>query len=610
MTFGKVNIKVTDRTIQSPAGLKGVCAMAGQTERGNIGKAVLIRSFEEYRRAFGEILNPTTTQFPILAKRALDAGAPLYITRIAHLTDINDPATTTALKSSGNNSGAFPFAVTITGVDTGTAELQIAGDFTDYIAAGDSHVVNKVGGGTTALTVDAAGSSYSGGITTIVYTALLAGDAEIGDSLTWTSTLVNTLGYEAKNVGKWGNFVQVEIKKAASGIAGALDIFVSLTGSSNPDVTPSDLNQVYRDFPSAAVQTDLDAFNASEVGQYLQLTTFTAPIGVVPANLLTGGIDDYASVVVGDYLGSAIGETGIRAFDTLEKGDIVKIAVPEIVDNNLDQAVVQYAEDRGDCIAVLREPTGIVNGDVWIDWRNQSGAYSGTAIDNWRSVLLAGEVKIVSPYNGQEITIPTMPDYIGNSAAKDSGIGEWNNISNPENGFGILQNVNDLVYDINKPVLTALADDITNAGIIPTIKKKLGGIQEVTFWGSRTLQRVNSVLKFSTAAETVILIGNTIRPLAEKSLFKANNLQTWRDIYKDVTQAMLDLQNKSAIGEFKYEGDQDIDFISQATINAPANIANGEYKFNLYVELFPTLEVVNINIVASKQGTLITTQTA
>ena len=202
MSYGKVNITVTDQTIQSPAGLKGVAALAGQTERGNIGENVLVRSFEEYRRTFGEILNPTTSQFPTLAKRALDAGAPLWITRIAHLADINDPTSATALKATGNNGGVFPFSEKIISVDIGTSTLQIAGDFTNYIANGDAHVVNKAGGGTTALTVDTV--SLAGNITTIVYTTvMIVGDAAVNDDLTWSSTLVSSLQYEAKNEGTW-----------------------------------------------------------------------------------------------------------------------------------------------------------------------------------------------------------------------------------------------------------------------------------------------------------------------------------------------------------------------------------------------------------------------
>ncbi len=72
---------------------------------------------------------------------------------------------------------------------------------------------------------------------------------------------------------------------------------------------------------------------------------------------------------------------------------------------------------------------------------------------------------------------------------------------------------------------------------------------------------------------------------------------------------MRDLQNKGAIEAFKYDGDQDIDNIADATINNnPADIQNGEYKFNLFVVVAATLEVIDVNIVVSAQGTLVTTQ--
>lgn len=602
MSFAKVSLRVEDRTQTAALRPIGVAALAIQTQRGPIGEANYLRSFQEYREIYGEIVDTDDILGPVYAKRVFDAGGQIYVSRIVHFSDINDINSATPVAASGDNSGTFNFAQNIVALDAGSDTLTIAGDFTDYVTAGDTHTVQLAGGGTSVLTVDAAGATYAGGFTTIAYTAL-AGTESVNDSLTWSVTLTATLTYTASSIGSWGNALQVRITRAASGLANALDIYVTSTDS---QVVGTDLNEVYSNFPATPTQADIDNFNDQMNLLSLTLGGVTAPIGVVPNNALAGGTDDYASVTEIDYIGSTVANNGLRAFDA--EVDFVRIAAPELASNVLDNALLDYANLRKDCLAILRTPESLTAAAA-IDYRNAAGAYTGgTKIDDWRAVMLYGGIKVTSPYagdNGAEITISWIADYLGKSAVKDRERGAWFSISGIDAGRGVLNDVNDIVYNINTPSRSQEREDLTNAGLFPIVKDTYNGSKVIVSWGDTTLQVTPSLLQKENVANLVININNQINPIAKGQLFNPNDVLTWKSIYRQVVTVMRDIQDRRGIEAFRYDGDQDVDFASQAVINTPATVAQGIYKFNLFFTPIASLNEVQGVLVVSASGTIV-----
>ena len=95
--FPRAIVKETDLSHYVDTLLKGVSCVLGVTEKGPVGVPQLISSELQYERVFGgEIIS---SDFPLLAKRALSYGAVLWISRVAHYEDITDITTLTAKKS-------------------------------------------------------------------------------------------------------------------------------------------------------------------------------------------------------------------------------------------------------------------------------------------------------------------------------------------------------------------------------------------------------------------------------------------------------------------------------------------------------------------------------
>lgn len=157
---------VTDRSAFIPTERQCLAALCAVTERGPIGEPRTITSWPEFQRVYGGFI-AGRVEAPV-AKRALDNGCHLVVSRVVHLTDPADvstrtsvPAAVTAVDrgagpSSGRSTGAgaFPFrlthgdtlVVTIDGGSPATATFngfarRLSGTSGTYSAVTAAHVL-------------------------------------------------------------------------------------------------------------------------------------------------------------------------------------------------------------------------------------------------------------------------------------------------------------------------------------------------------------------------------------------------------------------------------------------------------------------------------------
>lgn len=75
-------------------------ALVGVAEKGPIGQAVLVTSWTEFQRKFGGFIPTGWLAYAAYGLFLNKPGARVYVVRTAHYTDVNDPATLTAIKAS------------------------------------------------------------------------------------------------------------------------------------------------------------------------------------------------------------------------------------------------------------------------------------------------------------------------------------------------------------------------------------------------------------------------------------------------------------------------------------------------------------------------------
>jgi hypothetical protein len=328
----RTEITVTDLSLLVNTGLAGVTNYLGLTERGALGTPTLVGSWDQYQQVFGGLL--ATSDFPFYAKRALEGGAALMISRAAKYTDPTDNTTYTGTKSTYSLTQATHSATAATGTMTMTARSASV-DGTCVITAMRPGASNVVLTGVSAVVIDHTASittntaaiatainlgtgTHGYSATSSVGALTISTDVALGDfgnlltfkqvsnaATTWdkftatmtggTNTTVNTgtLAISAHDIGAWGDNVTVTVTNAASNTPHFYDLTISCADSTLDD-------EVYKDFPQAANDAGWAAKVTAMLAASQMISAFTASANFVltSVTIITVGIITSVDVTV------------------------------------------------------------------------------------------------------------------------------------------------------------------------------------------------------------------------------------------------------------------------------------------------------------------------
>lgn len=615
--IARTEIEITDLSVLIATGLKGVIGVLGITERGPVNTPTLIGSWIEYQRVFGGLLDYEAdwrkSSFPLLCKRALEAGAKLRISRVAEYSDITDYTTLVGDKATldftqagvGETLAEGTLTVTAAGTAADTLEAFVAGNSigiaTIPVAPTTTTTANALIAAINAATGTNGGytAALSGANVVVITAPTGSGATANGRVITYaspsaTATLAAFSGgiteivasdftVTAKSIGYWGNDVTVTVTDAYSGNTTKKDITVALAGY--PDLT-----QTVRDVNITPSVEDIEALN--QTLKYADFSDVNTTLFNASGALLLG-TQDVDTLQTIHYIGDVSSATGLHSFD--DSKDIVKICVPELAVAELDIATVAYAELRKDLLAIVRTPAG-ADGQTAIDYR-EGVLSSTTPISNWRGIMVFGDHYITHPTSGVKVQIPVIGDALGRMSNKDNVAFEWFSWAGQKRGR--IPNSLGMVYNLGTAARETLASAVVSRGINPVIEHDSFG---VVLWGNSTLQKEDTLLKKANVAEFMIFLTRSLKPLIETEFFDPNDIQTWKNIYRRVSQLMEYLKANRGVYDYLYQGDQDIDTLDQAVVNESANITAGQYKFNLFVQPIPALEYAGINVIVTNSG--------
>lgn len=305
---------------------------------------------------------------------------------------------------------------------------------------------------------------------------------------------------------------------------------------------------------------------------------------------------DISLLNVAHYIGDPVGQTGVHAFDNNK--EIVRIAVPEIATPLLDAKLINYADTRKDIMAVLRTPVGIDDKGM-VDYREgtATGAYPHGVFDSWRAVMLCGGINVVDPYDNSAKDISEIGDALGAMSRTDNQAFEWFAFAGSKRGRVI--NANGVVFNLGSSARRSQADNVVNRGLIPVIDHESFG---TVFWGNRTLWKSATLLRYYNVASLVLFLNRALKPLVQSELLDPNDVQTWKNIYRKVKPLLDYVKENRGFWDYLYQGDQDITTLSQAVVNDPASIDNGEYCVNLWIQPKVALEYIGIKLAITNSG--------
>lgn len=600
---------------------KGRACVLAITERGPIGIPTLCGSVAEFERKFGRLLESHLG--PFLLRRALERGAPLYISRVEHYTDASDPTTLVATKSISTlqDRGATFASKTLgstvkvkyTSKIQGADGNDISIEQIDPDAASQPLTVSVAG---MVITVTLATNSGKSLISTAAQVAAavnahilarqlvfaevtVAGTAEavVETALTGGGDSANTLKISAKTEGAWSANSALQFKITESRDADRFNLEIQYTNQPRLSQTWTDLSMNPEDARYAPrmvnARTELVVLEDLDPGT-LPFGTRCPRTSVDWEDFGADGVGDGSAVVNADFIGDSGGKTGLYSFDTVD--DALYVAIPEAdaeADNDLLTAGAAYCQNRMDMIYLQATPA--LSPQAAVDWRNREGTYSGTAVDSSYAALIFGHLTVPHPTQGQ-VEIPPAADAIA-AMIKAFDKSKYRAPAGLEMGaipgvISIHENVGssgrlteaDLLSDNQVNYIAAFSDE------------------PACIWDQHTLQRISSPLQNIHTRMLLILMRRACMKINRIDLFRPHLPMFWRLIYRRLQAFMDELKGSSAIESYDIQCDQFASTPEDAKIQTAERRERGEFLVYIYFKPVSAIRWIGIEAVITSKS--------
>lgn len=309
----------------------------------------------------------------------------------------------------GTAAAAFAFGGAAVGTgDVGNIDAVTFAEFAALLEADIAGLsVVDAGGGVPDLQTTATGAARTIEITASTGVQAVTGHGS-GPESGSDGVPVDSLRFEARWPGAYGNDLVVRIANATSGEADRFNLIVLQDGIIRERF--SNLSMVDDDPEGRYVETILET---AGVGSRL-ITAEDQDAGgdQRPANgdyTLAGGADGLTSLADNDFIGSSVSLTGIRSFDPIE--DITLLAIPARATAAVHNAMIQWCEvTKIGLVFAILEPPEALNAQSIIDYI-EDNSLAGTTeyaaiywprvrVSNPNRAVFGQSDTVVSPVSG------------------------------------------------------------------------------------------------------------------------------------------------------------------------------------------------------------------
>lgn len=597
---------------------KSIFGVIGQTVMGDINSpSMVLSSWPQFVKYFGGL--STTTDFPLVCKKALDRGMQLRVCRIVNYTDITNSGGATAVLGTVTNTINFTFnstnlkagdgiTITLNAITCPSLAFSLSHNNTmDKLAAHiktsfptlvqNAIVLKNVAPGSNVRTILVI--KKPGGPAITINTGTVTGTNPVptitGTSIAFgrnaaASTLM-TIAPKAR--GAKYNEIEVYVLPPSNGVAGFFNLQAGLVGN------PSSV-ELYRNIKLVATSATLQTALAELTNSALitvtpsDLTGFTDTMPLLTAHSFEGGTNGSAVTDV-DFVGDSNSKTGLNAFDSYS--DISGIIIPEkgILNISVTQSGSAYADNRKDIVYLADIPNSLTTETAI------GNALEALNIDSSYTGFYGGGNRTKHPVTGLEVQIPILGDILGlisythntfgmNYSYAGVNRGKIPNSMGPVNNFG---------SPSTKPALNYITNRCGNMYI------NRNNINYLT--GNFTAQKAYSSLSFMNVRFLLLEIKKTLSPMLERYLEELNHWDTWLAMYHEVRPYFNSLVDRKALaGEenkgWSWQGDQFVSSLNGLTINNATDVLLGKYKVNCFLKAVPGLQDISLNLVLTAGG--------
>lgn len=390
------------------------------------------------------------------------------------------------------------------------------------------------------------------------------------------------------------NDLKHEVTAATNGQAGYFNIRLYIAGDvSNTLETYENLTIVGRPTIDSSDYLDL-ANQLSELVTfgYKDLSAIAAGATLRPLNAVTAftGGSNGSAPSQADYAGDAVAGTGLHGFDPYD--DMFQIATPDVYDASINQAGIAYADGRKDLMffahinQALTSPAAI------------NAQRDAVTIDSKYGAFFSGGLIIKDPKTQETVNVSETMDVMFLAAKNADQNGPWLSFANYTRG-----QINDALGAVtNFGSFGSYAQlDAVAAHQVNMVVNQDGR----TFLKSGfTSQLSESKASFINVVMTLIYIKKALRPMLNRFLEEPTDLTTFRAIYREVEPLMRRIKDSRGLYNWRWEGDQNVDVITNVKINTLTDLDKGIYKAKLGLEPIVGMQEIIIDISLNRTGEL------
>lgn len=345
---------------------------------------------------------------------------------------------------------------------------------------------------------------------------------------------------------------------------------------------------------------DIDVTELSDYGKQLKDLGFVGDINTATYNprfvkLVEGtynmaggksGATGTSSQIKAAAKGDPAEKTGVYALDY----DILNIGlacVPDINDQDVQNALISLAESSQNFLAVVAPPYGLANVQDAIDWSNGLSTSRTAAINNSYAAIYWPWVKTFDQFDQKDKWFDPAIFGIRQMCFTDSTSESWFAPA----GFvrGRLTKPVDVEINVGQGDRDAM---YSGGNVVNPIVNFVQ--QGITIFGQRTAQRDPSALDRINVRRLMIIIRKILLNSTRQFVFEPNDPTTWENITGLVESQLDEIARRRGITEFKV--------ICDETTNTPVRIDKGELWCKVLLKPTKSAEIIVFELNLTNQS--------
>jgi phage tail sheath protein FI len=340
-------------------------------------------------------------------------------------------------------------------------------------------------------------------------------------------------------------------------------------------------------------------------GQQLPNNTSTAVGGS-----LTGGLDGLPAtgattaqkdaLYVGQAKDAVQEATGLQIYRDVEVTNVNLLAVPAVSTAAVVTALIDVAEKRGDCLALVDPPSkggtdgagtgGINSADGVIKWHNGvSGLVDAptTSLNSSYAAMFWPWVQVMDGLNAQKLYLPPSAIAAETIAQSDYASEQW--YAPAGLNRGAVKNVLQAQF---RPTLGERDALYSQGNAINPIATFRG--TGIVVWGQRTLQRLPTALDRINVRRLLIFLRQVIDQAAIGLVFEQNDSSMWRKFTNIVSPILDGVQARRGIVDYRVVMDE--------STNTPDVIEQNQAVGDIFIKPTKTAEIIVLNFIVTSQS--------